>query len=76
MDRPLNVLYVLIGLNLGGVQQWVLDLGKRLDRKRFRPIVCAIENTGMYERLTRSSFELAVAYDATLEGWSRALACS
>lgn len=47
MDRPLNVLYVLIGLNLGGVQQWVLDLSKRLDRKRFRPIVCAIENTGI-----------------------------
>lgn len=47
MDRPLNVLYVLIGLNMGGVQQWMLDLGKRLDRRRFRPIVCAIENTGI-----------------------------
>jgi glycosyltransferase involved in cell wall biosynthesis len=47
MDRPLNIFYVLIGLNMGGVQQWVLDLGKRLDRKRFRPVVCAIENTGI-----------------------------
>jgi len=47
MERPLNVLYVVIGLNLGGVQQWVLDLCKRLDRTRFRPIVCAIENTGI-----------------------------
>lgn len=47
MERPLNVLYVVIGLNLGGVQQWVLDLCKRLDPKRFRPLVCAIENTGI-----------------------------
>lgn len=33
----------------------------------------AIENATLYENLQRSSLELALAYDATLEGWSRAL---
>lgn len=45
-SRPLRVLRVVIGLNQGGVQQAVLNLFKGLDRKKFEPIACAIENTG------------------------------
>ncbi len=33
----------------------------------------AIENSILFEDLQRSNFELAMAYDATIEGWSRAL---
>jgi len=33
----------------------------------------AIENSMLFRDLQRSNFELALAYDATIEGWSRAL---
>jgi PAS domain S-box-containing protein len=33
----------------------------------------AIENATLFENLQRSNFELSMAYDATIEGWSRAL---
>ena len=33
----------------------------------------AIENTELFERLEHSNMELKFAYDATIEGWSRAL---
>jgi putative nucleotidyltransferase with HDIG domain len=33
----------------------------------------AVENSTLFEDLQRSNFELAMAYDATIEGWSRAL---
>jgi putative nucleotidyltransferase with HDIG domain len=33
----------------------------------------AVENSMLFQDLQRSNFELAIAYDATIEGWSRAL---
>jgi PAS domain S-box-containing protein/putative nucleotidyltransferase with HDIG domain len=33
----------------------------------------AINNSQLFENLQRSNFELTLAYDATIEGWSRAL---
>jgi putative nucleotidyltransferase with HDIG domain len=33
----------------------------------------AIDNAALFEGLQRSNLELAMAYDATIEGWSRAL---
>ncbi len=33
----------------------------------------AVDNGQMFENLQRSNFELTLAYDATIEGWSRAL---
>jgi response regulator RpfG family c-di-GMP phosphodiesterase len=33
----------------------------------------AVENSVLFQDLQRSNFELAIAYDATIEGWSRAL---
>lgn len=33
----------------------------------------AIDNALLFERIQRSNFELALAYDATIEGWSHAL---
>jgi putative nucleotidyltransferase with HDIG domain len=36
-------------------------------------IAIAIENSTLFESLQRSNSELGMAYDATIEGWSRAL---
>ncbi|WP_261345618.1 HD domain-containing phosphohydrolase [Paludisphaera soli] len=33
----------------------------------------ALDNAGLYEGLRRSNLELSLAYDATIEGWSRAM---
>ena len=33
----------------------------------------AIDNSSLFEKLQRSNAELALAYDSTIEGWSRAL---
>ncbi|HEX5807068.1 MAG TPA: HD domain-containing phosphohydrolase [Anaerolineales bacterium] len=33
----------------------------------------AVENSSLFQDLQRSNFDLAMAYDATIEGWSRAL---
>ncbi|NUQ83535.1 MAG: PAS domain-containing protein [Anaerolineales bacterium] len=33
----------------------------------------AIDNAGLFEKLQRSNLELGLAYNATIEGWSRAL---
>lgn len=33
----------------------------------------AVDNTALFEELQRSNAKLTIAYDATLEGWSRAL---
>ena len=33
----------------------------------------AIDNAKLFENLQRSNFELTLAYDATIEGWSRAM---
>jgi len=33
----------------------------------------ALDNTSLFDNLQRANVELAVAYDATIEGWSRAL---
>ncbi len=38
-----------------------------------RQAAIAIDNAGLFNDLQRSNTELAIAYDATIEGWSRAL---
>lgn len=61
MTRPLKVLHVMIGLNMGGVQEVVLNLFKGLDRKQFEPIACAIENTGAIgKEIEAAGFEVIV----------------
>jgi L-malate glycosyltransferase len=59
--KPLKVLRVVIGLNQGGVQQAVLNLFKGLDRQKFEPVACAIENTGAIgEEIEAAGFEVIV----------------
>lgn len=57
--RRLTVLRVVIGLNQGGVQQAILNLFRGLDPARFRPIACAIENSGAIgEEIQAAGFEV------------------
>jgi glycosyltransferase involved in cell wall biosynthesis len=61
MNRRLKVLRVVIGLNQGGVQQAVLNLFNGLDRQKFEPIACAIENTGTIgKEIEAAGFEVIV----------------
>jgi len=36
-------------------------------------VAIAINNATLYKNLQQSNVELSLAYDATIEGWSRAL---
>jgi glycosyltransferase involved in cell wall biosynthesis len=55
------VLHVVIGLNQGGVQEVVLSLFKGLDKRKFEPMVCAIENTGAIgKEIEAAGFEVIV----------------
>lgn len=59
MSKKINILRVVIGLHLGGVQQGVLNLFQHLDPQRYRPIACAIENDGAIgQEIARAGFEV------------------
>lgn len=61
MGRRIKVLRVVIGLNLGGVQQGVLNLCRTLDPRRYEIIVCALENDGVVGReIAQAGFEVVV----------------
>jgi glycosyltransferase involved in cell wall biosynthesis len=61
MGRRIKVLRVVIGLNLGGVQQGVLNLCRQLDPERYEIMVCALENDGVVGReIAQAGFEVVV----------------
>lgn len=61
MTRRIKVLRVVIGLNLGGVQQGVDNLFRHLDPERYLPMACALENDGAIGReIARAGFEVVV----------------
>jgi glycosyltransferase involved in cell wall biosynthesis len=45
-EGPVAVLYVIVSLTLGGSERHVLHLATRLDRTRFKPIICCLVETG------------------------------
>ena len=44
--RPITVLYVTYGLEPGGAERVVLSLASRLDRRKYRPLVCSLRKGG------------------------------
>jgi hypothetical protein len=40
MARPARVLFLIDELDIGGTEQQILELVKRLDRRRYLPMVC------------------------------------
>jgi PAS domain S-box-containing protein/putative nucleotidyltransferase with HDIG domain len=78
------VAYYAVPLTAGGVVKGVLELLHRsplaLDREQqdflgslASQAAIAIESASLFDELQRSNIELKLAYDATLEGWARAL---
>jgi len=60
-NKPLNVLHVYIGLNMGGGQEFTLNLFKNIDKTKFNPIACVIENSGIIGKEIESlGFEVIV----------------
>ncbi len=43
---PVPILYVIGSLNLGGSERHLLHLATRLDRTRFKPMICCLVETG------------------------------
>jgi glycosyltransferase involved in cell wall biosynthesis len=44
----INVLYVIWSLGLGGAEQVVISLAKGLDRNKFKPFVCCLNDEGRF----------------------------
>lgn len=59
--ETLNVLHVVIGLNLGGIQEYILGLFQGMDQNRFRLVVCSIENpqpVGVGKAMKEAGFDV------------------
>ena len=63
-----GVLEVLHRSPLEAAPEWLLFLEALANQAAI-----AIDNLSLFENLQRSNLELAMAYDTTLEGWSRAM---
>jgi glycosyltransferase involved in cell wall biosynthesis len=44
----INILYVIWSLGLGGAEQVVISLAKGLDRSKFRPVICCLNDEGIF----------------------------
>lgn len=64
--KILNVLHVKIGLNIGGGQEFTLNLFKNIDKKKFNPIACVIENSGLIGKEMES-----LGFEVILLGFKR-----
>jgi len=52
MDAPVTLLYVITGTNIGGAEKALLELACRVERSRYRVVVCCLKRPGPYaERL-------------------------
>ena len=78
------VAYWAVPLVVKGESRGVLEVGHRspLDPEPewleylealARQAAIAVDNAGLFASLRRSNLELSLAYDATIEGWSRAM---
>lgn len=65
-NKPLNVLHVYIGLNMGGGQEFTLNLFKNLNKTKFNPIACVIENSGIIGKEIES-----LGYEVIVLGYKR-----
>ncbi|MDP1853766.1 MAG: GT4 family glycosyltransferase PelF [Candidatus Omnitrophota bacterium] len=55
----INILYVIWSLGLGGAEQVVINLAKNLDKQKFNPIVCCLNDKGVFaEELEKEGIEV------------------
>ena len=45
--KKVNILYLVVGLEIGGTEIQLLELLKKLDRRKYNPIVCSIKEKGI-----------------------------
>ena len=61
--RRIKILHVVIGLNMGGIQEVVSNIFKGIDRERFELTACAIEDTGIIgKEIEGAGFEVIVLH--------------
>jgi glycosyltransferase involved in cell wall biosynthesis len=71
IDRPLNTMFVLTSLPVGGAETLLHNLVRTLDRRRIRPLVCCLKEAGelgeqmsaevpLYSRLLRGKYDAFV----------------
>lgn len=49
-NQRINVLYVIWSLGLGGAERVVINLAKGLDKAKFNPIVCCLNDKGIFSQ--------------------------
>lgn len=47
-QQPIHVVHLVIALNVGGLEQVVIDLASRMDRSRFRATIVCIQERGTH----------------------------
>ena len=52
---PIRIVYLLVGLEVGGTERQVTDLVLALDRTRFEPRVCCLATGGPLEHVLREA---------------------
>lgn len=52
---PINILYIIWSLGLGGAEQVVINLARGLDRSKFQPFVCCLNDKGTFASVLESS---------------------
>ncbi|HWQ93951.1 MAG TPA: GT4 family glycosyltransferase PelF [Gammaproteobacteria bacterium] len=61
MKGPLNVVHLIQGLEIGGLEMMVVNLVEQLDRAHYRPAVCCYDTLGsLAERLTSQGTSVAL----------------
>jgi len=54
-EKKINILYVIWSLGLGGAERVVIDLAKGLDRSRFQPFICCLNEEGTFAKELKDS---------------------
>lgn len=59
--RPLRVMQLILGLQVGGLESMVVRLARSLDPQRFSSLVCCIDETGpLAEQLQQAGIEVVL----------------
>lgn len=70
-QRPLRVMQLVLGLQVGGLETMVVRLCQGLDRARFEPLVCCIDELGpLAEPLEQAGVEVQLLRRGTGTDWS------
>jgi len=70
MNVPATLLYVITGTGTGGAEKALLELVRRIDRRRYRVAVCSVKRPGIYaDRLVASTDEFYSLGLSEAAGW-------